>query len=273
MGEYMDLDEVHMVTLAEWVKEFNSLVQEIGRHVIERAQSYYDARSIWQQAVQDFARQQDEVERINRDLEAAITCLSRAEAAFEMFLSSGHDELTNDDWEQLAPVKAGSLEASDEALQAADPKLRRALCVSRLGDRITFLQRQRDAAAVSMVFKRQELDDARRRFELEDLQHSNCTWNCSVSRAAPFYEKRRLHEFKVDQQLLQLVAVERQVLAARRRVSQLQTRSFISPKDATARSRSLRQLDELSLQSFEIAGGEPAQDEFLSCDEASGDEG
>eukprot|EP00438_Fugacium_kawagutii_P000673 Skav222325 [mRNA] locus=scaffold1249:284706:295193:- [translate_table: standard] len=82
--------------------------------------------------------------------------------------------------------------------------------------------RHRDLACAELSVKRDELDECRRRFEFEDLQHSGCTWNCSVKRAAPFYEKRRLHE-----------------------------------------SRSC-QLDEMSLQSFEIAGGEPTRDEFLS---------
>ena len=72
------------------------------------------------------------------------------------------------------------------------------------------------------------------------------TWNCSVKRAACFYEKRRLHELKVDQQLHQLQRVERRLAAARQRLADLQ-------KESPVRRQS-RQLDELSLQSFEIAG-------------------
>lgn len=81
-----------------------------------------------------------------------------------------------------------------------------------------------------------------------------------MKRAASFYEKRRLHELKVDQQLSQLQLVERRLADARQRVAELQAESPVRHRRRQGgsagwldRSQS-RQLDELSLQSFEIAG-------------------
>lgn len=261
LAEYQEVDEVHMKTLTDWVAEFNALMQEIGRPVIERAQGYYDSRALWQQAVQDFAHQQGELDEVNKKLEVAVKNLATAEAAFEAFLQ-GSDPLSKQQWEDLAPAKAEEVDAVCD-----DPKLLRMIRVSWLGDAVASLQRHRDLACSELSMKRDELDECRRRFEFEDLQHSGCTWNCSVKRAAPFYEKRRLHESKVDHQLQQLQIVEHRLKEARQRVILLQAES----PDGKSRSRSC-QLDEMSLQSFEIAGGEPAQDEFQSCDEGSSDE-
>ncbi|CAK9060596.1 unnamed protein product, partial [Durusdinium trenchii] len=259
--EYQRMDEVHMKTLTDWVAEFNALMQEIGRSVIERAQGYYDSRALWQQAVQDFAHQQGQLDDVNATLSVAVKKLATAEAAFESYLQ-GKDPLNEEQWRALSAAKV-----DDEAFDG-DPKLLRMIRVSCLADSVATLQRQRDVANSELVAKREELDDARRRFEFEDAQHSGCTWNCSVKRAAPFYEKRRLHESKVDQQLQQLQLVEQRLHVARQKVAQLQAES------PSGRSRRSRQLDELSLQSFEIAGGEPALDEWHSCneDEDSADE-
>lgn len=266
MDEYRALDEVHMKTLTDWVAEFNSLVQEIGRPVLERAQGYYDSRAIWQQAIQDFAEQQGVLDRVNLELEVAVKNLAKAETAFEAFLR-GSDALSDQQWEELAPAKVGD---ENDAELDSDPKLLRMIRVSRLGDTVANLQTRRDREVGELTLKRDELEEARRRFESEDQMHSACTWNCSVKRAAPFYEKRRLHEFKVDQQLTQLHAVERRLSEARKHLAEVQGAE--SPASVKRRSQS-RQIDELSLQSFEIAGAEPAHDEFLSCDEASSDEG
>eukprot|EP00933_Yihiella_yeosuensis_P065243 TRINITY_DN6895_c0_g2_i1.p1 TRINITY_DN6895_c0_g2~~TRINITY_DN6895_c0_g2_i1.p1 ORF type:complete len:470 (-),score=119.74 TRINITY_DN6895_c0_g2_i1:36-1445(-) len=267
-SEYKALDEVLMTNLTDWVAEYNNLVHEIGWYVIERGQSYYDKRSLWQHAVQEFAWQREEVEQATKQFEVTVKSLNRAEAAFESYLE-GKDLLTEEEWDQLAPAKAGDEEAEAQ-LQDADPKLRRALRVSRLADQVTILQRRRDAACAEMANKSQELEDAKRRFELEEARHSGCTWNCSVKRAAPFYEKRRLHEQKVDSQMRQLCVVEKRLVEARNQVAVIEGQSFQSPTGSLNRSR--RQLDELSLQSFEIRGGQAAEDEFLSCDELSDDD-
>ncbi|CAE7504448.1 unnamed protein product [Symbiodinium microadriaticum] len=246
-----------MKTLTDWVAEFNSLVQEIGRPVLERAQGYYDSRAIWQQAIQDFAEQQGVLDRVNLELEVAVKNLAKAETAFEAFLR-GSDALSDQQWEELAPAKVGD---ENDAELDSDPKLLRMIRVSRLGDTVANLQTRRDREVGELTLKRDELEEARRRFESEDQMHSACTWNCSVKRAAPFYEKRRLHEFKVDQQLTQLHAVERRLSEARKHLAEVQGAE--SPASVKRRSQS-RQIDELSLQSFEIAGAEPAHDEFLS---------
>jgi len=264
--EYSRAEEVHMRTLSQWVEEYNGLVRDVGRHVIERAQGYYDSRSLWQQVVQEFARQQEEVDLINGGLEKAVKDLGKAEAAFASFMETGVD-FSEEEWVQLAPLQAGDL-ASEAA--AGDAKLTRTLRVSALADRVTSLQRQRDSAGAELDAKRQELEDAKRRFEQEDQSHSVCTWNCSVKRAAPFYEKRRMHEYTVDTQLSALRAVEQRLQQARQRVTVLRQ---TDGSTFGSRSDRARGLDEMSLQSFEIAGGEPAQDEFLSCDSSASEDG
>lgn len=264
MEEYARAEEVHMKTLTQWVQEYNGLVADIGRHVIERAQGYYDSRSLWQQVVQEYAGQQGEVDLIAADLDKAVKNLGKAEAAFASFMETGKD-ISEEDWAQLAPLQAG--DAGREAA-AGDAKLMRTLRVSLLADRVTSLQRQRDSANAELDIKRQELEDAKRRFELEDQRHSQCTWNCSVKRAAPFYEKRRMHEYTVDLQLSALRGVEQRLQQARQSVMVLRQ------PNGYARGGRSRGLDEMSLQSFEIAGGAPGEDEFHSCGSgASDDEG
>jgi len=122
LEEYNRLDEVHMRTLTEWVAEFNGLVEDIGRPVIERAQGYYDSRSIWQQVVQEFANQQEVVDKVNSELEVAVQKLSTAEAAFQRFIE-GKDDLKEEDWQKLEPAEESDL----QELQDTDPKLLRML--------------------------------------------------------------------------------------------------------------------------------------------------
>jgi len=107
------------------------------------------------------------------------------------------------------------------------------------------------------------------------MLHSTCTWNCSVKRAAPFYEKLRMHETAVDAQLSVLRSIERRLQRQRQQVAALQVAEGDVcgfPVNLVTAMRS-RQLDEMSLQSFEIAGAEPAQDEFLSCGSGLSDNG
>lgn len=42
----------------------------------------------------------------------------------------------------------------------------------------------------------------------EEQLHGGCTWNCSVRRAAPFQEARRLHEVRVETQRAELGVLE-----------------------------------------------------------------
>merc|ERR1712050_419673 len=258
--EYAAHDEVHMRTLAAWVQEYNTLVNDIGRHVIERAQGYYDARALWQQVVQEYARQQEEVDQIKIELERAVKNLNKAEAAFESFIMGGKADMSDAEWEKLAPLPAEWL-TNDTV--ANDAKLLRTFRISMLADRVTSLQRQRDSASLEMDAKCRELEDVRRRFEQEDLQHSVCTWNCSVKRSAPFYEKRRMHEHTVDGQLQVLHHVEQRLQQARHRVAAINCGGTVG----RAMSWRSRQADEMSHQSFEIAGAEPGEDEFefVSC--------
>ncbi|CAE7247042.1 SFH4, partial [Symbiodinium necroappetens] len=56
----------------------------------------------------------------------------------------------------------------------SDPKLLRMIRVSRLGDTVANLQTRRDREVGELTLKRDELEEARRRFESEDQMHSAC---------------------------------------------------------------------------------------------------
>merc|ERR1712178_321845 len=88
-AEHQKLEEEHMARLELWLEERNALTNEIGRGVIERAQGYYDSLTIWNQQVQEFARQQDEVDLVSGHYDLAVKNLAKAEAAFESFCMSG----------------------------------------------------------------------------------------------------------------------------------------------------------------------------------------
>lgn len=277
--EYRQQEEAHMHSLSEWVCEFNNLKSEIGRQVIERAQGYYDSRALWQQAVQEYARQQEEVTLTNGKLEAAVRSLAKAEAAFVKGEAAG---LSEKEWAELAPLPeeeegcptGTATAAGSKAAVGQNPRLIQTLRLSAQADKVASLQWHRDVAAAELAAKHREIEECRRRYEQEDLQHSACTWNCSVKRAAPFYEKRRMHETAVDAQLAILRSIERRLQQARQHVAALQIQAGGSGGRVAcvARIRS-RQLDEMSLQSFEIAGGQPGQDEFLSCGSGQSDDG
>jgi len=265
-----------MSTLTEWVNEFNTLTIEIGRLIIERAQGYYDSRSLWHQAVQEYAQKRDELDQTILRLGESVKDLSKAEAAFTAPSPDSPGWLSDEAWAVLAPLPEESASCEEEVvapmrkLAEGDPRLLRTLRLSALGDVVASLQWRRDMGKVELEIKSRELNDSRRRFEQEDESHTACNWNCSVKRAAPFYEKRRMHETKVDAQLSVLHSLERRLQQARSTVAALEIKEGLhkgTPMVLT-RTRS-RQLDEMSLQSFEIKGGEPAQDEFrdefMSC--------
>jgi len=263
--EHRKLEEEHMRTLAQWVEEFNRHVSEIGRYTIERAQSYYDCLALWNQVVQEYVRQHDEVALVTKYFEKAMRDLTRAEAALEVCGRGLQGELTQEQWDELCPLPEEAKEA------ASDQRLDRMYRVSLLANQVTTLQRQRDAARVQLKVKDHEVDKARRNFQQEEALHKGCTVNCSVKRAAPFYERRKVHESTVEAQLAALHAAERRLHDARHRVVQLQMEEKggrVSPSNRSVVSALYRRtcnFDEMSLQSFEITGGEPGEEDFLSC--------
>jgi len=213
---------------------------------------------------------------VNKLLELAVRNLSKAEVAFEASLTGGKGQLTDAEWAELAPLpeeEESQLTEGNEGRALAscagslpadtDKKLLRSLRLSSLGDKVATLQWRRDAAAAEFAAKHRDLEDCKSRFEHEEAEHVVCTWNCSVRRAAPFYDKRRMHETKVDAQLSVLSSIERRLQHAKQSLA-----AIAGPGQmpfVPRRSVSSWQADELSLQSFEISGGEPGRDEFMSC--------
>mmetsp|Transcript_60857 Transcript_60857/g.145057 ORF Transcript_60857/g.145057 Transcript_60857/m.145057 type:complete len:641 (-) Transcript_60857:221-2143(-) len=257
--EYQREEEKHMQTLAAWVTEFNDLSRELGRPRIERAQGYYDTMAIWQQVVQEYSRQQQMVEQISSELENAVAVLSKAENAVIAFLTGEGEQLTDEQWDELIPLQV------DDPLILAEPKLLRTFKVSQWADKVTRLQWQRDAAQAELKAKGREVEEAKRRYEAEEQSHSRCTWNCSVKRTAIFYEKRRLHEKTVDSQIANLQSIETNIYAARCKIVQERGgKSAVKSKAGSVRGRGVS-VDAMSLQSFELAGAEPLEEEFMSC--------
>merc|ERR1711988_335100 len=119
-----------MARVSQWLEERNALIDEIGRGVIERAQGYYDSMTIWNQQVQEFARQQDEVDLVSGHFDIAVKNLSMAEGAFEAFcLGDVNKDLTDEVWEQL--VSLSEIKTLSANLDIPnDPKLLRAYRIS-----------------------------------------------------------------------------------------------------------------------------------------------
>eukprot|EP00401_Gymnodinium_catenatum_P063794 CAMPEP_0117507798 /NCGR_PEP_ID=MMETSP0784-20121206/26612_1 /TAXON_ID=39447 /ORGANISM="" /LENGTH=640 /DNA_ID=CAMNT_0005303319 /DNA_START=20 /DNA_END=1939 /DNA_ORIENTATION=- len=263
-AEYQRLEGAHIRTLELWVEERNMHVVNVGRHALERAQAYYDKMSIWNQVVQEYARQQDEVEAMVMACDKAVKNLSKAEHAFEAFCSGVGSDLTDEEWEELAGPSEDCHEVPDH------PKLIRAYRLCVLGDRVATLQRQRDSVLAEAKAKTHELDEARKRFENEQLKHRECGSGCSVKRAAPYYERCRMQDRVIEEERLRLHQLEQKLHAARHRVVELQVgigRQSDSPSCLSAISSQYKRVakyDEMSLQSFELPGAQPSEDSFHS---------
>eukprot|EP00971_Amphidinium_carterae_P261930 5195483-Amphidinium_carterae.1 len=162
-----------MQTLAAWVTEFNSLSRELGRAKIERAQGYYDTLGIWQQVVQEYARQQQMLDQISSELEKAVATLSKAEEAVMAFLSGEGEQLSDEEWEELIPLEV------EDPMILEDKKFLRTYKVSQWADKVTRLQWQRDAATAELRAKSKEVEESKRRFDAQEAMHRSCTWNCS----------------------------------------------------------------------------------------------
>lgn len=264
--EHQQREEAHVATITAWIGEYNRLTGEIGRHVVERSQGYYDALALWQQAVQDYARQRAEVVDVGARLGLAKRTLSSVEAALR-----GDDRLPEEEWVRIAPLpdEEGGEPAPEAALLVeeggADGRLVHALRMSVLADRVASLQRRRDATDAELAARIRDVDECRARFEREEQLHGGCTWNCSVRRAAPFQEARRLHEVRVETQRAELGVLEARLQEARRALAELQGAQL-----------PWQDLDDASPQHFEIPAGAPAEDEWGSCfssDIPSDDEG
>ena len=109
-----------------------------------------------------------------------------------------------------------------------------------------------------------ELEEARRLFEVQEARHRRCTINCSVRRAAPFYEKRKLHDATFTSQVAALETVERAIHEARHKLENVQRRIGGSPPTNTAHMPYESILEELipGSEIFQEAG----DDGFESCD-------
>ena len=270
----------HKKSLARWVEDSNQLVSEIGQHVIERAQPYYDALTLWQQTHDERIRLLTDFDLIESECQKAALNLEMAELAFGAFTQGKmRDDFTDHEWSRLAPV-------DDEVLAAVagDPKLMRQMRVSCLGDRVARLQRQRDARREELVTRVREAEGAQRHFEAAQEEHQNCSRWCSVIRAEPFYKKRQVHEEIIEAQLSVLAKAEGRLQQARDRVAWLrEARSSAgagaAPEETPplgvpaqpSRESVYQQASEISLSSFEIAGAEPREEDFESCHSAASD--
>mmetsp|Transcript_13771 Transcript_13771/g.26243 ORF Transcript_13771/g.26243 Transcript_13771/m.26243 type:complete len:702 (-) Transcript_13771:106-2211(-) len=267
-------EEMHIKALHDWVHESNALVEKIGRPVIDRAQGYYDSLSLHQQARAGHAKQQEEADHIECELEKATVNLEMAEAAFQSCLAGNEDALSDAQWDRLAP-----LPEDVSAAVTVDAHLRRSFRVSALTDRVASLHSRHATALTELAAAIQEVEKAEQRFTEIDLTHSRCGRNCSVRRAAPFFEKRQAHEDLVEAQLTMLQAVERRLHQAHldlkaQQEAQLRAAQVETSPAATFQAATFRTVsgDEMSLKCFELSGAEPKEDEYLSCDSDISDE-
>eukprot|EP00927_Polykrikos_kofoidii_P049177 TRINITY_DN43288_c0_g1_i1.p1 TRINITY_DN43288_c0_g1~~TRINITY_DN43288_c0_g1_i1.p1 ORF type:complete len:679 (+),score=119.97 TRINITY_DN43288_c0_g1_i1:277-2037(+) len=272
--EVSHLESVHMQTLTAWVREYNEIRQAVGHVVIERAQDYYDSLSVWQQAVLDFATQQDEVARINKELEIAIENLSKAENAFAASVGGSDSPLSEEEWQRLAPLDEERLKNAQN-VGMYDSRLLRSFRVATLGDKVICHQQRRDAQAEQLQVCSRELDRARERHERTAKEHkwqSSWPWGSNVTRAAPFYDKRRLHEVKVESQVIGLRVAEEKVAEARKRVVALRhAAAMATPRTSVESDLDRGTLLDSRFRDFEIEGGEPGNDEFMSLDGSDDD--
>lgn len=229
---------------------------------MERAQGYYDSRSVFQQDLEECARLVDRTHQVSAELEKACSDLATAEHAFLAFCGEPGEDLTEEHWAKLVSVEACHM-INDPKLMS-DPKLMRTFRVSMIADKVTNLQRQRDAVQHERHCKECELEEARRLFEVQEARHRRCTINCSVRRAAPFYEKRKLHDATFTSQVAALETVERAIHEARHKLENVQRRIGGSPPTNTAHMPYESILEELipGSEIFQEAG----DDGFESCD-------
>eukprot|EP00931_Biecheleriopsis_adriatica_P043763 TRINITY_DN25007_c0_g1_i1.p1 TRINITY_DN25007_c0_g1~~TRINITY_DN25007_c0_g1_i1.p1 ORF type:complete len:655 (+),score=164.83 TRINITY_DN25007_c0_g1_i1:24-1988(+) len=266
--EHKKMEAASILTVEQWVEERNEMVATIGRYAIERAQRYYDCKAVCNKIVEEFVRQQDDVNGLTQSRDESVRALRRAEDAFECFLTGGAGDLTDEEWEQL--VSADLIPDNSEIPELrSDPKLVRSYRVSVLSDRVSRCRRQLDAAVAQAQDKAQELAEAQRVFEQENDMHRCCGPNCSVKRAAPYFERCKAHDAKIDQDNVALQAMEQRLHAARRRIVEIQLGeqqpSMDSKSMLSAKYGRMRKFDEMSLKSFELAGAERSDADFVSC--------
>jgi len=170
-----------------------------------------------------------------------------------------------------------------------------------MGDRVASLQERRDRIVAELGFKIRELESAQCNFQLEEDNHRSCTLNCSVRRAAKFFERRQIHEMHVEAQITMLKSLEQRFLKAKKHARAIRDaekeamfvppQMFQCPQDLPGMSSSSfmctgaeavpvpplscdrpPDLQGISLGSFELAGAEPSADEFLSCSSEESEE-
>merc|ERR1712216_5543 len=120
-------------------------------------------------------------------------------------------------------------------------------------------------ALASCDAKAKEVESLTADFNEEKAEHTNCMWNCSVTRAEPFYRRRQEHEDLVLAQLSMLEAIERRLQRAGQYANSLRVAVSASGSGSTSTVPRTRSATNLGLGGFEIAGAGPGQDEYLSA--------
>merc|ERR1712194_464651 len=102
---------------------------------------------------------------------------------------------------------------------------------------------------------------AKVRLERVESQQNTWGWNSDLQRAAPFYEARQSQEDAIEAQLKILQSMENRMTSAQTRLTNLRSTRNQGRVDISHRPR----FQALDFHNFELAGGEPHDDEYLSC--------
>lgn len=172
-------------------------------------------------------------------------------------------------------------------------KLTRAWRVNEIGNKLSTLQHKRDGFLRRLKECTRDCEAAHARFEENEAKHANCTWNCSVQRSKPFYDKRKAHEENVDKQLHELEVMSQDITKLREEFNAMTPEGEAAPEgddegaeddvddgedeeegddgspEAIIKSRASQ--GQLALGDFYIdaAKGGDAEDDFFSADSDS----
>jgi len=209
--QYQELEKTHLQTLTDWVHFYREFVAEAGRHIVERAQSFYDARSVKAQLQREVATATSLCARLTEQFAQQREHHRRLEESFSAYMVNPQaDTLSDAEWTAMCPDPPETPAEFNE-----DGKLIRAWRMATLSDRMAVTQCERDRAQLNHKRVDKECGDASERFEAEEAKHQFCTWNCSVQRSEAFYDRREAHEAQVYQQMDELQRLEEKVAAAR----------------------------------------------------------
>eukprot|EP00746_Dinoflagellata_sp_MGD_P007971 gnl/MRDRNA2_/MRDRNA2_115864_c0_seq1.p1 gnl/MRDRNA2_/MRDRNA2_115864_c0~~gnl/MRDRNA2_/MRDRNA2_115864_c0_seq1.p1 ORF type:complete len:677 (+),score=123.75 gnl/MRDRNA2_/MRDRNA2_115864_c0_seq1:138-2168(+) len=260
MEALTEAEQIHMQTLEKWLERSAEMTEQIGVRRIERAQRYYDGLNLRRQA------------------EMRLDVLA---SEFQSFMQTYNERANELDLAEKQIVEHRKL--STVVSRTGEPDEGFVAQVTRLNDltsEVASLTMRRNDLHMQYSTAMETLREAQLRSKELEQEHENCSWNCSVQVAKPYFMGRAQHEEVVEHQVILMESLQQRLMSITTkrknwRKPQVEAESVVPVSQADANEHEVLTDYELRGPQVKASHGhrrdKHIEDGFFSCSEGEED--